>query len=115
MLASYFPPATTTTNPGDLGPAAASQVPDDFLSRVFSFSWDNNSQSHGRQVPGTGSQGATPVQTPSSANPATGGPGQAPGQPPAHMPPNGAPGPGQRQNSMSGYGAFDWSSHGWMA
>jgi hypothetical protein len=97
MLASYFPPATTTTNPGELGPAAASQVPDDFLSRVFSFSWDNTQG-------GT----ATPNQstTPNQTQVATPGvrPNGLQGQP--------RPGPNGQQ---PGYGAFDWSSHGWMA
>jgi len=112
MLASYFPPATTgNPNPGELGPAAAPQVPDDFLSRVFSFSWDNNSQQQqgqgASQTPGQGtpqSQTQTPTQT---QNPA--------GQPPSGMRPNGPGGQPQRQDSMPGYGAFDWSSHGWMA
>lgn len=98
MLASYFPPATTG-NTGEIGPAATSQVPDDFLSKVFSFSWDNTNQN----------QNAGQSQTPTQGTPQN--------QNTQAMRSNGAvpPQPPQRQDSIPGYGAFDWSSHGWMA
>ncbi|KAL1407004.1 hypothetical protein Q8F55_006417 [Vanrija albida] len=112
MLASYFPNPNTSTNNSaphsELGPAAAPQVPDDFLSRVFSFSWDGNQQ----QQPANASQSATSSAAPSALptpqnnqqirNNIGAGNGVNP-QPP------------QRQDSMSAYGAFDWSGHGWMA
>jgi hypothetical protein len=111
MLSAYFPPPQTNTNQGELGPAGVSQVPDDFLSRVFSFSWDNNnnnnSQNQNQQQPG--SQQQTPMTTPTGSTPSQQqqilGNGPAPGMPPQP----------RRQDSIPGYGAFDWQTHSWMA
>lgn len=102
MLASYFP--QTTTDPSTLGPAG--QVPDDFLSRVFSFSWDT-------------SQNAQSQNQSQSQNALQGTPGSAAStQPtPQSVAPNGQNQP-RRQDSnagMPGYGAFDWQSTQWMA
>lgn len=114
MLASYFPPPPTNNNQGELGPAGVSQVPDDFLSRVFSFSWDTNNQNsqsqQGQQQGQPGSAQQTPLSTPTSAtgpNPqqVALGSGPAPGMP--QQP--------RRQDSIPGYGAFDWQTHSWMA
>ncbi|TXT13049.1 hypothetical protein VHUM_01450 [Vanrija humicola] len=124
MLASYFPnPSASNNNSAphsELGPAAAPQVPDDFLSRVFSFSWDSNQQQQqgsnaGQSAPSSTAPSALPTpqnqqnqqntQQNNQQNRANG-----PGMPPG----NGGPQP-QRQDSMSAYGAFDWSAHGWMA
>lgn len=113
MLASYFPPPQTSSNQGELGPAGASQVPDDFLSRVFSFSWDTNNQNQNQGQGQQGQPGApqqTPLSTPTSATatnppvPLAGG-NPAPGMPPQP----------RRQDSIPGYGAFDWQTHSWMA
>ncbi|TXT08180.1 uncharacterized protein COLE_05104 [Cutaneotrichosporon oleaginosum] len=113
MLASYFPPPQTNNNSGELGPAGASQVPDDFLSRVFSFSWDNNNssssssqnqgqQSSQQQTPMTASTNSTPGQQ--QQQQMNLGNGSAPGVPQP-----------RRQDSIPGYGAFDWQTHSWMA
>lgn len=98
MLASYFP--QPATDPTTIGPAGASQVPDDFLSRVFSFSWDTSNQNQNAQ---NNQAMQTPTSATSQPTPQTIN-GVQPPQP-------------QRQDSMSGmqYGAFDWQSHQWMA
>lgn len=109
MLASYFPPPQTSNTQSELGPAGASQVPDDFLSRVFSFSWDTNNQNSQNQNQAQGqssSQQQTPLSTPTSATaPMSLGNGAAPGMQPQP----------RRQDSIPGYGAFDWQTHSWMA
>lgn len=109
MLASYFPPPQTNTNQGELGPAGVAQVPDDFLSRVFSFSWDNNNNQSQNQNQQPGSQQQTPLTTPTGSTPSQQqvnlGNGQAPG----------LPSQPRRQDSIPGYGAFDWQTHSWMA
>lgn len=50
MLASYFPQAQGA-NQSTAGAAAAPQVPDDFLSRMFSFGWDGGQQPMTGQLP----------------------------------------------------------------
>ncbi|GMK56923.1 hypothetical protein CspeluHIS016_0307630 [Cutaneotrichosporon spelunceum] len=109
MLASYFPPPQTNTHQGELGPAGVAQVPDDFLSRVFSFSWDNNQNKSRSQNPQTGNQ--------QQAMPAT-STGSTPNQQQMNLGNGSAPGLPQqprRQDSIPGYGAFDWQTHSWMA
>lgn len=108
MLSAYFPPPQNPTNGNnsELGPAAQSQVPDDFLSRVFSFSWDNNNNG-GNNSNAPNSNKASNSNTPQTDN--------TPNVPPnvnGPMPPQ-----PQRQDSVTvpGYGAFDWSGHSWMA
>ncbi|BEI90346.1 uncharacterized protein CcaverHIS019_0304160 [Cutaneotrichosporon cavernicola] len=111
MLASYFPPPQTSSHQGELGPAGVAQVPDDFLSRVFSFSWDNNSNSQNQ------SKNQNP-QTSSQQTPLTTSTGSTPNQQQINL--GNGPVPGmlqqpRRQDSIPEYGAFDWQTHSWMA
>ncbi|RSH80181.1 hypothetical protein EHS25_007191 [Saitozyma podzolica] len=55
MLASYFPQNPRYNAGGMAGPATVPLVPDNFLSRVFSFSWENNHAANGN---GSGDGGA---------------------------------------------------------
>ncbi|KAL7419070.1 hypothetical protein Q5752_005906 [Cryptotrichosporon argae] len=107
MLASYFPQTPGHSGADQLGSAAAPQVPDDFLSRVFSFSWDTNTQQQQQQQQqqqgqlGQHAQHALapPLLMAGAADPALGG--MAP-------PPNGV---GGDRDAFP----FWEAGHGWMA
>lgn len=115
MLSAYFPPPQNPTNgTSELGPAAQSQVPDDFLSRVFSFSWDNNGNGGGGNQQQNQNQNQN-NNAPGSNNPSN---TNTPQNETPNVPQNvNGPRPPQRQDSVTvpGYGAFDWSGHSWMA
>jgi hypothetical protein len=99
MLASYFP-QNNSQGQGMAGPTAMPAVPDDFLSRVFSFSWESANQNNGNTGAGGGS---------GSGNGENGAAGNG----------NGAGGSGARMDAMMGQMAgmpFEgWGSGGWMA
>lgn len=105
ILTSYFPQPQTQGN--TVGSAVVPQVPDDFLSKVFNFGWDNG---QGGQM---GQQGQGPQQQQQ----------QQPGQQQQQVQQGqggmlGAPGGGLLEGFAQGGGGgmFDgWGAHGWMA
>lgn len=59
ILASYFPQAQNPSLNGNIAGANQAMVPDDFLSKVFNFGWDNPQQPNSNgQYNGTGSGGS---------------------------------------------------------
>jgi hypothetical protein len=108
MLANYFPQNPQSNAGGMAGPATVPQVPDDFLSRVFSFSWENNNANN-NAANGHGNANGN--------NSGNNGNGQGQG---------GMGGAGQMNggagglDALGGFGApgmpFEqWGSGGWMA
>ncbi|ORY21258.1 hypothetical protein BCR39DRAFT_569954 [Naematelia encephala] len=106
MLQSYFP----TPTPNQQMPLQ--QAPDDFLSRVFNFGWENGNQNqNGGGQAQTGIDGS--LQNNGNLQPGQPGAGQGAGQ--GSIGGGGLHGTGQQNPGFSS-GAFEgWGTHGWMA